>query len=187
MALPEGGSARPITRWGEPVMHRELRDVQTFDEDLATLVADMVATMYAADGVGLAANQIGVDLKVFVFDCPDDDGTRHQGVVCNPELEVPEGPERRLDEADEGCLSLPGAFVECARPDYARVKGVDHTGQPVEYAGEGLVARCLQHETDHLFGRVFADRIGIRARKKLYREAESHADRFPPGWPAEQT
>ena len=109
----------------------------------------MVATMYAADGVGLAACQIGVDLAVFVFDCPDDDGTIHRGVVCNPVLDLPEGKDRRLDDGEEGCLSYPGAFVECARPDHARVVGRDLDGEDVAYEGGGLFARCLQHETDH--------------------------------------
>jgi peptide deformylase len=182
-SLPSGGSPRPVTRWGEPVMHRALKDVEVFDAELETLVADMVATMHAADGVGLAANQIGVDLKVFVFDCPDESGVRHAGVVCNPVLELPEGRDRKLDESDEGCLSLPGAFQPCARPDFARVTGVDHTGAAVTYEGEGLVARCLQHETDHLYGTVFGDRLGNRARRKLYKEAEAAADDFPPDWP----
>jgi peptide deformylase len=183
--LPEGGTVRAIIRWGEPVMHRRLRDVESFDEDLHRLVADMVATMHAADGVGLAANQIGVDLKVFVFDCPDDDGMRHAGVVCNPRVEVPEGDDRRLDDGEEGCLSLPGAFVSCARPDFAVVRGSDQHGLPVEYSGSGLLARCLQHETDHVHGTVFGDRLGRRAKKKLYADADRHADEFPPGWPAE--
>ena len=183
--LPEGGTVRPITRWDEPVMHRECADVTVFDEALATLVADMVATMYAAPGVGLAANQIGVDLKVFVFDCPDDDEVRHRGVVCNPVIELPTGPERRLDEADEGCLSLPGGYAECARPDRATVRGVDHTGAPVEYDGTGLFARCLQHETDHLYGIVFEDRLSARSRRRLRADAAEHADEHPPHWPAE--
>jgi len=182
--LPEGGSVRPITRWGEPVMHRELRHVDDFGEQLHRLVADLVATMRAADGVGLAANQVGADAKVFVFDCPDKEGTRHQGVVCNPVVELPEGPERRLDDGDEGCLSLPGAFVTCARPDFATVRGVDQHGQPVEYSGDGLLARCLQHETDHVHGTVFADRLGTRSRRKLLNEADRNAAYFPPGWPA---
>ncbi|WP_246119751.1 peptide deformylase, partial [Aeromicrobium flavum] len=76
-------------------MHHELRDVTDFDDELATLVADMVATMYAAEGVGLAANQVGVDLKVFVFDCPDDDQQRITGVVCNPVLRLPDGTDRK--------------------------------------------------------------------------------------------
>jgi peptide deformylase len=184
--LPEGGTVRPIIRWGEPVMHRELCDVEKLDDGLHRLVADMVATMRAAEGVGLAANQIGEDHKVFVFDCPDEDGERHRGVVCNPVLEVPEGRDRRLEDADEGCLSLPGAFVGCARPDFARVRGFDQHGEPVEYAGGGLLARCLQHETDHVHGTVFADRLGRRARKKLLNEAERNAAYFPPGWPADE-
>ena len=164
-------------------MHRALVEVTVFDEALATLVADMSATMYAADGVGLAANQIGVDLAVFVFDCTDDSGDRHHGVVCNPRLILPEGRDRRLVEDDEGCLSLPGVFSICARPDWARVEGVDHRGQRVAYEGDGLLARCLQHETDHLYGRVFADRLPGRARKRLLKDAESVADQFPIDWP----
>jgi peptide deformylase len=164
-------------------MHRTLTKVTAYDDDLATLVADMTATMYAADGVGLAANQIGVDLAVFVFDCVERDGAREYGVVCNPVLTLPEGRERRLEEDDEGCLSLPGVYSSCARPDHARVDGVDHHGQPVTYEGGGLLARCLQHETDHLYGRVFADRLPGRARKRLLKDAESVEEHFPADWP----
>jgi peptide deformylase len=181
--LPAGGNPRPMTRWGEPVIHARCRPVEQFDETLATLVADMVATMYAADGVGLAANQVAVDLRVFVFDCHDDDGVRHRGVVCNPVLQVPEGRDRSLVEADEGCLSLPGAFAPLARAEFARVTGVDHRGQPVEYSGTGFLARCLQHESDHLDGVVFGDRLANRARKRLYKDAERHADAYAPDWP----
>ena len=181
--LPTGGTVRPITRWGEPVMHRMQEPVTEFDEDLRTLAADMVSTMYAADGVGLAACQIGVDRSIFVFDCPDDQGVRHQGVVCNPSLFLPEGRDRKLDDSEEGCLSLPGAFIDCARPDYAKVEGQDLDGNPVSYAGRGLLARCLQHETDHCKGTVFGDRLNKRARKKLYKQADGFADDYPPGWP----
>jgi peptide deformylase len=173
-----------MTRWGEPVMHSPCAPVTAFDDELQTLVADMVATMYAADGVGLAANQVGVSLRVFVFDCPDDDHVPHTGVVCNPVLSVPAGRDRTLVESDEGCLSLPGAFVEYARPNLASVTGLDQHGEPVAYEGTGLFARCLQHETDHLEGVVFGDRLPNRARKRLYKEAETYAADFPPGWPA---
>ncbi len=182
--LPTGGRARPITRWGDDVMHRVQSPVTDFDPALADLVADMVATMYAADGVGLAACQIGVDLAVFVFDCPDDSGVHHQGVVCNPVLHLPEGRARTLDEGDEGCLSLPGAFIPLARPDFARVEGRDLSGSPVVYEGDGLLARCLQHETDHTQGTVFGDRLSTRARKRLHKQAASQADDFPTTWPA---
>ena len=185
--LPEGGDARPIIRWGEAVMHRKQEPVTEFDEDLRKLAADMVATMYAADGVGLAACQIGVDRALFVFDCPDETGTHHRGVVCNPVLFLPEGKGRRLDDDDEGCLSFPGAFVPLARPDHAAVEGQGLDGNPVRYAGRGLLARCLQHETDHCDGTVFADRLNRRARKKLEKEHEATADDFPTGWPASPT
>ncbi len=182
--LPGGGTVRPITRWGEPVMHRVQEPITVFDDELRALAADMVATMYAADGVGLAACQIGVDRAIFVFDCPDDQAVHHQGIVCNPEILLPEGRDRKLDDDDEGCLSRPGAFIECARPDVARVEGQDLDGNPVSYSGRGLLARCLQHETDHCKGTVFGDRLNKRSRKRLHRQAESLADEFPPGWPA---
>lgn len=181
--LPSGGTVRPITRWGEPVMHRTQEPVTEYDDTLRELVADMVATMYAADGVGLAACQIGVDRSVFVFDCPDDQGVRHTGIVCNPELFLPEGRDRKLDDDDEGCLSLPGAFIGCARPSYAKVEGQGLDGSPVSYAGDGLLARCLQHESDHCHGTVFGDRLNKRARKKLFKEADEAAEEFPAGWP----
>ena len=182
--LPEGGTARPITRWGAPVMHRRQAEVTAYDEELRTLVADMVATMYAADGVGLAACQIGVDRAVFVFDCPDDDGDRTVGVVCNPRLSVAEGADRQLDVGDEGCLSFPGAFVECARPDWASVTGTGLDGEPVEFSGDGLLARCLQHETDHTVGTVFGDRLPTKVRKKLQKEHDTAVEDYPPDWPA---
>ena len=182
--LPPGGTARPITRWGSAVMHRVQQPVTAYDESLRALVADMVATMYAADGVGLAACQIGVDLAVFVFDCPDESERRVQGVVCNPVLTLPEGAARKLAEADEGCLSLPGAFVECARPDYASVSGTGLAGEPVSFSGDGLLARCLQHETDHVYGTVFGDRLNAKSRKALQKAHDKVAGDFPDGWPA---
>ena len=182
--LPEGGAVRPMTRWGTPVMHRPQADVTAYDDDLRTLVADMVATMYAADGVGLAACQVGVDLRVFVFDCPDDSGDHTVGVVCNPVVTLPEGKDRNLEEAEEGCLSFPGAFIDCARPDFARVDGFGVDGSPVMFEGDGLLARCLQQETDHTLGTVFADRLPTKAQKKLRKIQAKVADEFPPGWPA---
>jgi peptide deformylase len=183
-ALPRGGQVRPITRWGDPVMHRAQQRVERYDAELRSLVSDMVETMYAADGVGLAACQIGVDLALFVFDCPDESGERTVGVVCNPVLTLPEGKDRNLDDGDEGCLSYPGAFVECARPDFASVTGTGIDGEPVEFSGDGLLARCLQHETDHTNGTVFGDRLPTKARKRLQKAMEKAADDYPEGWPA---
>ena len=182
--LPEGGTVRPMTRWGTPVMHRPQQQVTAFDEALRSLAADMVATMYAADGVGLAACQIGEDVAMFVFDCPDGDDHRVLGVVCNPTLVTREEGSRQLDDSAEGCLSFPGAFVDCARPDWAAVEGEGLDGQPVRFEGDGLLAKCLQHETDHTLGTVFGDRISAKAMKKLRKQHEAATDEFPPDWPA---
>ena len=181
--LPRGGSVRPMTRWGTPVMHRPQQQVTVFDDALTALAADMVATMYAADGVGLAACQIGEDVAMFVFDCPNDEGERFLGVVCNPTLVLPEGKDRHLDDSAEGCLSFPGAFVPCARPDFAVVEGQGLDGQPVRFEGDGLLAKCLQHETDHTQGTVFGDRIAAKALKRLRKQHDAAADDFPSNWP----
>ena len=183
LPLPEGGSVRPIVRWGVPVMHRMQEPITDFDGALRDLVADMVATMYAAEGVGLAACQIGVDRAVFVFDCPDADHVHHRGVVCNPELYLPVGRNRHEDDGEEGCLSLPGAFISCSRPDFARVEGQGLDGEPVSYSGTGLLARCLQHETDHCRGTVFGDKLHKRTRKKLFKHADALSADYPEDWP----
>jgi peptide deformylase len=157
-------------------MHRPQLPVTSYDDELRALVADMVATMYAADGVGLAACQIGVDLAVFVFDCPDKSLERTVGVVCNPELTLPEGRDRKLDVADEGCLSFPGV---------ASVTGTGVTGEPVTFSGDGLLARCLQHETDHTLGTVFGDRLSTKLRKKLQKQHDQAIEDYPADWPLE--
>lgn len=177
------GRVRRITRWGEPVLHAPCRPVTAFDDELHTLVADMWATMTAADGVGLAATQVGVDLAVFVFECPDEDGSLARGVFCNPVVSQPADVTRQLEESDEGCLSLPGAYADLARPDAATCTGQDHEGNPVSVTGTGLLARCLQHETDHLGGIVFGDRLTKKARRSLYRDHEALADHYPADWP----
>lgn len=182
--LPEGGTVRPITRWGTPVMHRPQAAVTTYDDALRALAADMVATMYAADGVGLAACQVGEDVAMFVFDCPDEDRERVVGLVCNPVLTLPEGRDRELEEAEEGCLSFPGAFTPLARPDRATVTGTGLDGEPVTFEGTGLLARCLQHETDHTLGTVFGDRLPTKARKKLTKAMDNAAEDYPLDWPA---
>lgn len=181
--LTTGGKVLPITRWGTPVMHAPTRPVTEFDEDLHQLIRDMFATMEAAEGVGLAATQVGLDIALFVYDCADDDDVRHVGVFCNPVVTLPEGKDRRLESLEEGCLSLPGAYIGLARPDVATCTGQDGHGNDVEVVGTGLFARCLQHETDHLNGTVFGDRLPSRARKKLYGLHEKLAGNYPDDWP----
>ena len=182
--LPSGGTVRPITRWGEPVMHRAQEPVVGFDDALRELAADMVATMYAADGVGLAACQIGVDRSIFVFDCPDENGSMVQGLVCNPVLHLPEGKERQLDDGDEGCLSFPGRVRPCARPDYAEVGARGSTGPRSGTPGPGCWPGACSTRRTTATGTVFGDRLPRRSYKKLAKQHEAATAEFPPGWPA---
>ncbi|MEU5753428.1 peptide deformylase [Streptomyces sp. NPDC047829] len=165
------GSVRRITEFGEEVLHRPCRDVTEFGPDLAALVDDMFRTMYVAEGAGLAANQVGVALRLFVYDCLDDDGVRHVGHIVNPVPE-PLGPAaRRLLDEGEGCLSVPGATMSVPRPDRAVVRGLDKDGAPLLVEGTGYFARCLAHETDHLDGHVYVDRLSARDRKAALRQS----------------
>ncbi|MFD9079622.1 peptide deformylase [Streptomyces erythrochromogenes] len=178
LAHRERGTAHPITVVGNPVLHRECKDVTEFGDELAKLIDDMFASQKAAEGVGLAANQIGVDAKVFVYDCPDDEGVRHTGVVVNPKLvELPAG-SRVLDDSNEGCLSVPTAYASLARPDYAEVEGQDARGNPIKVRGTGYFARCLQHETDHLYGYLYIDRLSKRDRKDALRQMAEGTPRY---------
>ncbi|WP_329540494.1 peptide deformylase [Streptomyces sp. NBC_01358] len=174
----ERGTSRPITVVGNPVLHKECKDVTAFDDELAQLIDDMFASQRTAEGVGLAANQIGVDLKVFVYDCPDDDGVRHTGAICNPVLDELAPEERVLDDSNEGCLSVPTAYASLARPDYAVVRGQDAQGNPVKVRGDGYFARCLQHETDHLYGYLYIDRLSKRDRKDALRQMTENTPRY---------
>lgn len=178
-----GGNVQPITRWSAPVMHAKTRPVTDFGPELHQLIKDMFATMTAARGVGLAATQVGRDLAVFVYDCPDDDDVPHVGIICNPEITLPEGRFRKLESIDEGCLSLPGGYAPLARTDQAVCRGQDAFGTPIEIVGTGLFSRCLQHETDHLNGTVFGDRLSSRVRKKLFAAHDAIAERYPDDWP----
>ncbi|MFJ6381360.1 peptide deformylase [Kitasatospora sp. NPDC092039] len=171
------GRVRRITEVGDSVLHRPCRPVTAFGTaQLSRLVDDMFLTMYAARGVGLAANQIGVDLHVFVYDCPDSDGIRHVGHIVNPVLDDPAGP-RSLVEASEGCLSVPGPRRELGRADHTVVRGVDKDGNPLVLEGTGYFARCLQHETDHLDGMLYMDRLSARDRRTALAESAEQRER----------
>ena len=157
----------PIVQYPDPVLSTACAPVEVFDDELKQLIADMFASMYEAEGVGLAANQIGVSKRVFVYDCPDADQRMHRGVMINPVLKAPELTDRNLDDDEEGCLSVLYQHASVARPDFARVVGVDEIGQPAQAQGTGVLARCLQHETDHLNGLLYIDRISAKARRKV--------------------
>lgn len=165
----QSGTPRPITRYGEKVLHEPCAAVTAFGPELASLIDDMFASMYKANGVGLAANQIGVGLRVFVYDC-EVNGERRIGHVVNPVLTLPKG-RRQVHVDNEGCLSVPGPYANLARADEATVTGQDRTGRPIKVTGTGLLARCLQHEADHLDGIVYVDRLSPRRRKAVLAEA----------------
>ena len=177
------GQVRPIVRWGSPVLHTASHPVTSFGPDLQDLLADLFATNRAAQGAGLAAPQVGAPLAVFVFDCLDADYRRRTGVVCNPVVETLTGRRRELESEDEGCLSLPGASAVLARPGSAVCRGQDQYGAEVQVVGAGQLARCLQHETDHLNGTVFGDRLPGRLRRQLYEEHRRESHRYPDDWP----
>ena len=152
---------RPIRIFGDPVLRTACDPVDLFDDTLHALVADLEEIVAAPGRAGLAANQIGVSRRVFSYDV---DG--ELGHIVNPVLEATEGEQ----EDEEGCLSIPGLWYPLRRAQYARVSGVDRAGQPVVIEGEGLLARCLQHEVDHLDDRLFVDRLDGRARRQAMRD-----------------
>ncbi|MFH8735486.1 peptide deformylase [Streptomyces sp. NPDC017964] len=168
------GTVRRITVVGEDVLHRRCREVTEFETpELAHLIDDMFATNAVADGAAIAANQIDVDLQLFVWDITDDWGVRHVGHIANPVLDELPAAQRVLAEESEGCLSVPGPYKLVPRPDHAVVRGRDKDGNLLVIEGRGYFARCLQHETDHLYGRTYLDRLARRERKAALDEMEA--------------
>ena len=162
---------RPIVIHGDPVLHEPTKEVTQPVEELQELIADMHETMDAAHGVGLAANQIGVPLRIFVYHCPDGDQMR-RGTVINPVLETSEIPKTMPadnGDDDEGCLSVPGYSWPTGRADWAKVTGLDENGNAIEIEGNGFFARCLQHETGHLDGFLYTDVLTGRYKKEAKR------------------
>jgi peptide deformylase len=155
-----------IRKLGDPVLREKARPVERFDGSLRRLVDDMFETMYAAPGVGLAAPQVGVSLRFFVYD----DGEGNKGFVANPELSDLEDEETR----DEGCLSIPGPFYPTVRSLRATVHGLDVEGRPLELRGEGLLARIFRHETDHTEGVLYIDRLPPEDRREVMRMLREH-------------
>ena len=150
---------RPILRYGERSLHETAANVTTFDDTLQRLVDDMVETMYAAPGIGLAATQIGVPLRVFVIDISVGRNASDLIVMVNPAFVSREGTQ--LEE--EGCLSAPGFNATVVRPKRVVVKGLTRHGDEQTIEGVDLLARAFQHEMDHLDGVVFVDRLrGIK-------------------------
>jgi peptide deformylase len=178
----------PIRIVGDPVLHTTTSPIPVGDDgslppEVAELIANLYETMDAAHGVGLAANQIGVSQRVFVYDCADERGrpTRRRGVVVNPVLETSEVPETMPDpdDDDEGCLSVPGESFPTGRASWARVTGLDADGTPITLEGSGLFARMLQHETGHLDGFLYLDRLIGRHARAARRTVKSNGWGIP--------
>ncbi len=150
---------RPILRYGERPLHQPAANVTVFDDDLQRLIDDMIETMYAAPGIGLAATQVGVPLRVFVVDVSVGRDRKDLIAMINPAFAVREGMQ--LEE--EGCLSVPGFNATVVRPSRTVLTGLDRDGVEQTVEGKGLLARAFQHEMDHLDGVVFVDRLrGIK-------------------------
>ena len=150
---------RPILRFGDSVLHAKAQLVDAITPDIDRLIDDMIETMYAAPGVGLAATQVGVPLRIFVVDISVGRDPGGLLVFVNPEFVERDGVQ--LEE--EGCLSVPGFNATVLRPVRAVVKGLDRHGEPQQLEGAGLLARAFQHEMDHLDGTLFVDRLrGIK-------------------------
>jgi peptide deformylase len=150
---------RPIVKYGTVTLHRPASRVEAFTPELRTLIDDMIETMYAAPGVGLAAPQVGVPWRLFVVDVSVGRNAGDLLVFVNPEFVEREGMQ--LEE--EGCLSVPGFTATVARPARVVVRGLDREGKEQTVEGTGLLARAFQHEMDHLDGRLFVDHLrGIK-------------------------
>ncbi len=160
----------PIRTFGDPVLRVRTKPVEHFDAPLGRLAEDMLETMYDAPGVGLAAPQIGVSKRICVFDAGD--GPQ---VLVNPVLVETSGDW----EYQEGCLSVPGHYWTINRPAFARAVGQDLDGNPVEFAGDELLGRVLQHEIDHLEGHLLLTRLDRATRKEAFRVLRSEAFRTP--------
>lgn len=158
----------PIRTFGDPVLRSPAKPVKEIDDKIRKLVEDMIETMYDAPGVGLAAPQIAVGLRVAVFDSGDGLGAR---TMINPELVDTEGEW----EFEEGCLSVPGYWWTITRPAYAKIRALDENGEEVVYEGDELMGRVLQHEYQHLDGILIIDQLGRRERKKVLKELSEQA------------
>jgi peptide deformylase len=156
----------PIVKYGDPVLETPTKLVDKFDEEFQTLVADMFESMYAANGVGLAAPQIGISQRVTVIDVSNGKNVEAKIVCANPEIVHAEGEQRE----EEGCLSVPGFRAHVARPLYVTVRAQDASGKEFEMRGEGLLARAFCHEIDHLNGVLFITHLSMLKRDLIKRK-----------------
>ncbi len=157
---------RPILKYGAPELQTQSTSIDRVDEEIRTLAQDMLETMYAAPGIGLAAPQVGVNLRLIVLDISGGEETGHQLILTNPEVTEQEGTQ----EAEEGCLSVPGFTALVERPSRIHVIGQDLEGNPQEIDAEGLLARAICHEIDHLDGMLYLNRLSVLKRDLIKRK-----------------
>lgn len=169
-------TVRPVVITGEPVLHRPAAPVEHFDAALRSLVDDLFETMDRAHGVGLAAPQIGVGLRIFTWGMTNDDGVPARGVLVNPVVTTGPMPQERPDPHDdsEGCLSVPGESFPLKRPLTATVRGFGLDGTRLEFTATGWFARCMQHEFDHLNGTLYVDRLDSRWSKRARKAVKTN-------------
>jgi peptide deformylase len=159
---PQGMAIRDVRLFGDPILRTAADPVTDFDKHLRSLVKDLTQTLDDAQGAGLAAPQIGVGLRVFAYAV----GSEH-GYLVNPVLEFPDEEEQ---DGEEGCLSFPGVYYDVKRRLNTVARGFTDRGDPIQVVGTEVLARCLQHETDHLDGVLFIDRMDTATRKRAMRE-----------------
>jgi peptide deformylase len=152
----------------DPRLRRKAPPVTVFDDALQTLIDDMFETMYDAPGVGLAATQVGVDLRLAVMDCSDDKSQPQPIVIINPQIVDPHDKQ----EMEEGCLSVPGVADKVQRYNRLRLQALDRHGQPFELEAEGLLAQAVQHEIDHLDGKLYLDHLSSLKRERLQKKLD---------------
>jgi len=157
---------RPILKYGAPELETQSAPVTRFDDEIRTLARDLLETMYDAPGIGLAAPQVGVNRRLIVVDISGGEDLGHQLILANPVIKAQEG----IQEEEEGCLSIPGFTALVERPGAVSVAGQDLDGQPTELEAEGLLARALCHEIDHLDGILYLDRISALRRDLIKRK-----------------
>jgi peptide deformylase len=162
-------SLLPIVKLGDPVLRRKTAPVTRFAPELLQTIEDMFLTMYAAPGIGLAANQVGISQRFAVIDLVSEK-KRNPIVLINPVIEERSGS---ISE-DEGCLSIPGFSAKVKRAAHVKVRALNEHGLPVEIRADGLLARCLQHEIDHLNGKLYIDHLSLVPRLRLKRQIQRH-------------
>jgi peptide deformylase len=168
----------PILEFPDPRLRTRAQPVAEVDDALRRLIDDMFATMYAAPGIGLAATQVNVHKRLLVLDISE---THNQPLaLINPEIVAREG----VEETEEGCLSVPGIYDKVTRAERVRVRALDRNGKKIEFDADGLLAVCIQHEMDHLDGKLFVDYLSELKRTRIRRKLEKERKENPPAHPA---